>query len=142
MGRLQNQCLLILFTMAPRSQSHQIVSRSMSGEQIAVRLHFNHFYYVCCCRLYSMFVMVEGVKDELQAMRDGLISVIPPEILEGLTAEVHYFSPFLPPSFSLFMYYLLSLSLPFSAGDPLLSWLPPALNTGSSSLSLTYVNLC
>ena len=78
MGRLQNQCLLILFTMAPRSQSHQIVSRSMSGEQIAVRLHFNHFYYVCCCRLYSMLVMVEGVKDELSAaMRDGLISVIP-----------------------------------------------------------------
>ena len=35
-----------------------------------------------------MFVMVEGVKDELQAMRDGLTSIIPPEILEGLTAEV------------------------------------------------------
>lgn len=35
-----------------------------------------------------MFVMVGCVRDELLAMRSGLTDVIPPELLEGLTAEV------------------------------------------------------
>ena len=35
-----------------------------------------------------MFVMVGSVRDELQAMKDGLQDVIPPELLHGLTAEV------------------------------------------------------
>ena len=159
MGRHQNQCLLILFTMAPRSQSHLIVSRNTSGEQIAVRLQFDHFYYVCCCRLYSMFVMVEGVKDELKAMRDGLTSIIPPEILEGLTAEVHYFSPCLspslpplslPPSLPLSLFLSLPLLLPLPLPLPLslslslsLSLLlplplPPSLSL-TPSLSLYYL---
>ena len=35
-----------------------------------------------------MFVMVGCMRDELLAMRSGLTDVIPPELLEGLTAEV------------------------------------------------------
>ena len=35
-----------------------------------------------------MFLMVECVRDELQAMKDGLNDVIPAELLSGLTAEV------------------------------------------------------
>ena len=46
------------------------------------------FFYILC-RLYSMFVMVGCMRDELQAMRSGLTDVIPPELLEGLTAEVY-----------------------------------------------------
>ena len=33
--------------------------------------------------------MVGCVKDELQAMKNGLTDVIPPELLSGLTAEVN-----------------------------------------------------
>ena len=35
-----------------------------------------------------MFLMVECVREELQAMKDGLNDVIPAELLSGLTAEV------------------------------------------------------
>lgn len=35
-----------------------------------------------------MFVMVGCMRDELLAMRSGLTDIIPPELLEGLTAEV------------------------------------------------------
>ena len=35
-----------------------------------------------------MFLMVECVKEELQAMKDGLNDVIPSDLLSGLTAEV------------------------------------------------------
>ena len=35
-----------------------------------------------------MFLMVECVREELQAMKDGLNDVIPAELLAGLTAEV------------------------------------------------------
>ena len=35
-----------------------------------------------------MFLMVECVKEELQAMKDGLNDIIPSELLSGLTAEV------------------------------------------------------
>ncbi len=34
-----------------------------------------------------MFVMVGCMRDELSAMRSGLTDIIPPELLEGLTAE-------------------------------------------------------
>ena len=40
------------------------------------------------CRLYAMFLMVECVREELQAMKDGLNDIIPAELLSGLTAEV------------------------------------------------------
>ena len=39
-------------------------------------------------RLYATFVMVGSIKDELEAMRQGLTDVIPAELLSGLTAEV------------------------------------------------------
>ena len=39
-------------------------------------------------RLYAMFLMVDCVKEELQAMKDGLNDVIPSDLLSGLTAEV------------------------------------------------------
>ena len=35
-----------------------------------------------------MFLMVECVREELQAMKDGLNDIIPAELLSGLTAEV------------------------------------------------------
>ena len=47
------------------------------------------------CRLYATFVMYGCVREELQAMKEGLNDVIPPELLAGLTAEVrhHFVSP-------------------------------------------------
>ena len=36
-----------------------------------------------------MFLMVECVKEELQAMKDGLNDIIPSDLLSGLTAEVY-----------------------------------------------------
>ena len=36
-----------------------------------------------------MFLMYGCVCDELIAMKEGLNDVIPPELLSGLTAEVH-----------------------------------------------------
>ena len=35
-----------------------------------------------------MFLMVGCVKEELQALKDGLNDIIPQELLTGLTAEV------------------------------------------------------
>ena len=45
-------------------------------------------FYVFSFRLYATFVMYGCVRDELQAMKEGLNDVIPPELLAGLTAEV------------------------------------------------------
>ncbi len=42
------------------------------------------------CRLYSMFMMVGCVQEELNALKQGLNDVIPNELLSGLTAEVRY----------------------------------------------------
>ena len=42
------------------------------------------------CRLYAMFMMYGCVREELQAMKEGLIDVIPPELMSGLTAEVSW----------------------------------------------------
>ena len=42
------------------------------------------------CRLYATFMMYGCVCDELQAMKEGLNDVIPPELLAGLTAEVKH----------------------------------------------------
>lgn len=39
-------------------------------------------------RLYATFMMVGCVKEELQAMKEGLTDIIPSELLAGLTAEV------------------------------------------------------
>ena len=39
-------------------------------------------------RLYATFMMYGCVCDELQAMKEGLNDIIPPELLAGLTAEV------------------------------------------------------
>ena len=39
-------------------------------------------------RLYATFMMYGCVREELQAMKEGLNDVIPPELLAGLTAEV------------------------------------------------------
>lgn len=50
---------------------------------VTILLHIRYYY-----RLYAMFLMVECVRDELQAMKDGLNDVIPAELLSGLTAEV------------------------------------------------------
>ena len=52
---------------------------------IKIDTHYVEQYF----RLYAMFVMVGCVKDELQAMKNGLTDVIPPELLSGLTAEVN-----------------------------------------------------
>ena len=40
------------------------------------------------CRLYSMFMMVGCVQEELNALKQGLNDIIPNELLSSLTAEV------------------------------------------------------
>ena len=40
-------------------------------------------------RLYAMLMMVDCVKSELTAMKKGLLDIIPPDLLNGITAEVH-----------------------------------------------------
>lgn len=73
--------------------------------------------FVLYYRLYAMFLMVECVREELQAMKDGLNDVIPSELLSGLTAEVKLMlatwvvNPFLQTSDPVVRSLFLSLSL-------------------------------
>ena len=48
----------------------------------------DHVTCMCPCRLYSMFMMVGCVQEELEAMKQGLNDIIPNDLLSGLTAEV------------------------------------------------------
>ena len=43
---------------------------------------------ISIARLYASFVMVGSIKEELEAMRQGLADIIPAELLSGLTADV------------------------------------------------------
>lgn len=49
-----------------------------------------HLVATCWCRyvaLYAKFLLVDSVRSALDAMREGLLEVVTPAVLDGLSAE-------------------------------------------------------